>query len=149
VDSSAVLPYLPVLLLTLFLNAADVFFLQSDPFPRLHRALSFWLYLAGHSLVGLGAAWQLYHKANDSVNDWPIVTIVASLSGFSLLQSLTLKFGDKGLDARELFDAWKNRVIEDVAKSNTSRKRSDQMKIARLLQLRWYKPVSRISKSWR
>jgi hypothetical protein len=59
--------------------------------------------------------------------------MLSALSGFSILQSFTLKFGDKGVDARELFDAWKRRVIEDVAKSNTSRKRADQLMTARLL----------------
>lgn len=127
------LPYVPVVLVAIFLNAADVFFLQTDPLPRLHRALSFWLYLLGHVLVALTSAFLLYEKANVSPADWPVVTAVAALSGFSLLQSLTLKFGDKGLDARELFDTWKRRVVQDVAKSNTSRKRAEQMRVAQRL----------------
>lgn len=132
-DTAGPLAYVPVVLATLFLNAADVFFLQTDPLPRLHRALSFWLYLFGHILVGLATAFLLYEKANIPASDWPIVTIVAALSGFSILQSLTLKFGDTGVDARELFDAWKRRVIDDVAKYNTSVKRATQMRVANKL----------------
>jgi hypothetical protein len=67
------------------------------------------------------------------MTEWPIVTIVAALTGFSVLQSFTIKFGEKGIDARELFDAWKRRVIEDVSQSNTSRKRARQMEIAHQL----------------
>jgi hypothetical protein len=40
-----------------------LFFLQADPLPRLQRALSFWLYLSGHVLVALTAAFMLYEKA--------------------------------------------------------------------------------------
>jgi hypothetical protein len=125
--------YLPVLAIAVFLNTADIYFLQSDRFPRLLRAPSYWLYMAGHILVGLGAAYLLYQKAGMQVTEWPIVTIVAALTGFSVLQSFTIKFGEKGIDARELFDAWKRRVIEDVSQSNTSRKRARQMEIAHQL----------------
>ena len=130
-ETSSLAPYVPVVLVALFLNVADIYFLQPDPLPRLHRAVSFWLYLVGHSLIALAAAFLLYVKAKIPVQDWPIVTMISALSGFSILQSLTLKFGDKGVDARELFDAWKRRVIEDVAKSNTSRKRASRSKALR------------------
>ena len=129
----AFLLYAPVLVVSAFLNFADIYFLQLDPVPRLHRALSFWLYLAGHSLISLGAAFLLYTKANMPAADWPIVTMIASLSGFSLLQSLTLKFGDKGIDARDLFDSWKQRVIADVSQSNASKKRARQLAAAQSL----------------
>lgn len=130
---SSWLPYLPVLVAAVFLNTADIYFMQSDRFPQLQRAPSYWLYMIGHGLVGVGAAYLLYRKSGLQHSDWPVVTMVASLSGFSLLQSWTLKFGDKGIDARDLFDAWKRRVIEDVSQSNTSRKRERQMRIARWL----------------
>lgn len=130
---SSWLPYLPVLALAVFLNTADIYFMQTDRFPQLQRAPSYWLYMIGHALVGLGAAYLLYKKTGLEATDWPIVTMVAALSGFSLLQSWTLKFGDKGLDARDLFDAWKRRVIEDLTQSNTSRKRERQMRIAQQL----------------
>jgi hypothetical protein len=125
--------YIPIVVVALFLNVADVYFLQQDSLPRFHRAVSFWLYVTGHVLIALATGFLLYVKAKMPVEDWPIVTMLSALSGFSILQSFTLKFGDKGVDARELFDAWKRRVIEDVAKSNTSRKRADQLKTAQLL----------------
>ena len=127
------LPYLPVVSVAVFLNTADIYFMQSDRFPQFQRAPSYWLYMVGHALVGLGSAYLLYRKTGFQSSDWPIVTMVASLAGFSLLQSWTLKFGDKGIDARDLFDAWKRRVIEDVSQSNTSRKRERQMRVARQL----------------
>jgi len=127
------LAYLPVLMVAVFLNTADIYFMQSDRLPQLQRAPSYWLYMVGHALVGSGAAYLLYRKSGLEYSDWPVVTMVAALSGFSLLQSFSLKFGDKGIDARDLFDAWKRRVIEDVSQSNTSRKRERQMRIARQL----------------
>ena len=132
--SSPLEAYLPVLALAVFLNTADVYFLQSDRFPQLYRAPSYWLYMVGHALVGLAAAYLMYEKTGLTHSDWPIVTMVAALTGFSLIQSWTLKFGEKGIDARELFDAWKRRVIEDLTQSNTSRKRGRQMQTAQKLQ---------------
>ena len=133
---SAWLAYLPVLMVAVFLNTADIYFMQSDRLPQLQRAPSYWLYMVGHGLVGLGAAYLLYRKSGLDHSDWPVVTMVSALAGFSLLQSWTLKFGDKGIDARDLFDAWKRRVIEDVSQSNTSRKRERQMRVARQLTVK-------------
>lgn len=129
-------PYVPVVALTVFLNSADVYFLQSERFPALHRSMSFWLYLIGHVIVALIAAFLLYEKASLPKGDWPIAMLVSSLTGFSVLQSVTLKFGDKGIDARELFDSWKRRVIEDVSRANASQKRTKQMRVARALAAR-------------
>jgi hypothetical protein len=127
------LHYAPAVAVALFLNTADIYFLQPDRFPQLHRAPSYWLYMIGHALVALGAAFLLFEKSGVPAADWPVVTMVAALSGFSVLQSWTLKFGEWGIDARELFDAWKRRVIEDVSQSNTSRKRAKQMRVAQSL----------------
>ena len=127
------LPYLPVVTVAVFLNTADIYFMQSDRFPQFQRAPSYWLYMMGHALIGLGAAYLLYRRTGFQTSDWPIVTMVSALAGFSLIQSWTLKFGDQGIDARQLFDAWKRRVIEDVSQSNTSRKRERQMRVARQL----------------
>lgn len=140
----SLLPYLPVLLITVFLNTADVYFLQSDAYPRLQFAPSYWLYLLGHALVSLGTAFLLYEKSELPTSDWPIVTMVAALAGFSVLQSFTLKFGEKGIDARELFDSWKRRVIADVSQSNTSRKRAKQMKVAQTLAKKYASDPGRL-----
>src|SRR3990170_2252234 len=99
------LQYVPVVVGVLFLNLADVYFLQADRFPLLHKSPSLWLYLTGHALVAVFVAYLLYKRAGYQPSDWPIVTAVAAFAGFSVLQSLTIKFGDKGLDARELFDS--------------------------------------------
>lgn len=128
-----ILAYLPSVALALFLNAADIYFLQSERVPPFHKSPSFWVYLVGHVLVALFGAWLLYEKADMPLSDWPIVALITSLAGFSLIQSLTLKFGHKGLDARELFDSWKRRVIEDVSKANASEKLVKQAEVAEQL----------------
>ena len=121
------------MLAALLLNTADIYFLQSENTPPLHRSISFWMYVLGHSIVALLAAFLLYEKASVPIADWPIVTAVAGLGGFSILQSLTLKFGDTGIDARDLFDSWKRRVVEDISRVNLSRKRTRQLNTAREL----------------
>ena len=117
----------------MIINTADVYFLQSENTPPLQRSLSYWFYIFGHVLIALLAAFLLFEKANMPVEDWPIVTAISALSGFSLLQSLTVKFGDKGLDARDLFDAWKSRVVEDISRVNASLKRTKQLSVAQQL----------------
>lgn len=131
--SASVVAYLPVALAALLLNFADIFFLQSERLPPLHKSPSFWLYLIGHLGIALFAAWLLYAKAALPLSDWPIVTAMAALTGFSVVQSLTLKFGGQGVDARELFDSWKRRVLEDLAKTNASAKRIRQSQVANRL----------------
>lgn len=130
---ASILPYLPVVLIAVIVNTADVYFLQSENTPPLQRSLSYWFYIFGHVLIALLAAFLLFEKANMPVEDWPIVTAISALSGFSLLQSLTVKFGDKGLDARDLFDAWKGRVVEDISRVNASLKRTKQLAVAQQL----------------
>lgn len=125
--------YLAVVLAAVFLNAADVYFMQTEKAPPLHKSPSFWLYMSGHIGVALLAAYLLYEKSGIAASNWPIVAAIASLAGFSVLQSLTLKFGDKGIDARELFDVWKRRVIQDIAKANASDKRARIIKVSRAL----------------
>lgn len=132
-DIGAFLPYVPPFVVAVFLNTADIYFLQPESVPKFHLSFSYWLYLLGHSAIALLAAFLLYDKAGMPASDWPIVSAIAGLSGFSILQSLTLKFGDSGVDAHELFDAWKRRVVEDVSRANLSQKRATQLKVAQSL----------------
>jgi hypothetical protein len=125
--------YVAAVAATLFLNTADVYFLQTEKAPPILRSPSFWLYLIGHSAVALFAAYLILEKMGVSPDNWPAVAAVSSLAGFSVLQSFTLKFGDKGIDARELFDTWKRRVIQDVNKANVSLKRAKISKVSRAL----------------
>ena len=125
-----VAPYVPVILLTLFVNTADIYFLQGDRKPSLQRSPSFWLYLVGQLLIALFAAWLLYAKASMPYSDWPIVAAISTFTGFSVVQSFTLKLGGRGVDARELFDEWKRRVLEDVSKANASEKLVRQSRLA-------------------
>ena len=128
--------YIAVTLAAVFLNTADVYFLQSEKSPPLHRSPSFWLYLVGQAAIALLSAFLLLEKAKIDPSNWPIIAAASSLAGFSLLQSLTLKFGDKGIDARELFDTWKRRVIQDVTKANASRKSARIIQVSRALAKR-------------
>jgi len=87
--------------------------------------------------VSLLAAFLLYRKAGLPTTDWPLATALASLGAFSVIQSFTLKFGDKGIDARQLFDAWKSRVLADVRRAATSARARDQGRVARELASRF------------
>ena len=131
--SGTVGPYLGTFLGVVFVNSADVYFLQSDRLPPLHRSPSFWLYISGHTMIGLFATWLLYAKGRMSPSDWPLVSMLSTLAGFSIVQSFTLKLGGYGADARELFDQWKRRVIEDVIKVNVSNTRVRQSRAANRL----------------
>ena len=125
--------YGPVVLLTAFLNFADIHFLQSERTAPLHKSVSFWLYLFGQSVISVTAAFLLYEKAGVPASEWWLVAVASAFAGFSILQSFTIKFGDKGIDARDLFDAWKRRVITEIAAVNVSRKLARQLKVARSL----------------
>lgn len=123
--------YAAILVGSLLINAADIYFLQTERLPQLHRSVSFWFYLALQSVFAIFAGWLLYAKAGMHDSDWPLVTAIAVLSGFSVVQSLTLKIGEFAVvDARQLFDSWKRRVVEDATKANASRKRLRQTTVA-------------------
>ena len=119
-----------------FLHYADIYLLQESPGP-VHRSRSFWIYLTAQLLVSLLAAFLLYRKAGLPTTDWPLATALASLGAFSVIQSFTLKFGDKGIDARQLFDAWKSRVLADVRRVATSARARDQGRVSRELAARF------------
>jgi hypothetical protein len=133
VIAAVVGPYLATVIGATLLNAADIYFLQTDRLPPLHRSPSFWLYLAGHAVIALFASWLLYAKAEMSPSDWPLVSVISAFTGFSVVQSFTLKLGSHGVDARELFDQWKRRVLEDVIKVNVSNTRVRQSRTANRL----------------
>jgi hypothetical protein len=126
--------YVSVGLVTVFLNTADVYFLQTEQWPPLQKSPSFWLYLLGQVGVTLFAAYLMLGRTPQPA--LPVVVVTAPLLSYSLLQSITLQLGGKGIDTRELFDTWKRRVLADVARSNTSSKRAEIVRVSRALAAR-------------